>query len=402
MWDIESGVFRERIELHKGFTPTNVLHPPTYLNKVLIASEEGELQLWNVRSRRCVYTFKSIRSLITRGTTITAIAHSSAVDVIALGTSTGQIIVLNIREDVVLATFKHASNDGGVTALSFRSEDGAGGVPLLASGSGSGTIVFWDLQNAKLHSKLTHGHDGGVVSAAFLPRQPVLVTSGRDNAVKQWLLDTVDGSARLLRCRQGHTSPPSSISFYGGMTVATTADGVDSEKNCQLLSGGSDRTLRLFHTARPEHAVEFSQGSIQKRAKQLGIDARALKLPPVVAVTSSDARHRFWGNVLTAHENHDAAYVWSFHNRRLCGSGKKRGDRHKRPLALRPGNESGNVTCVAISLCGNMGIVGTSSGSIFKYNLQSGKLRGSIRGHDADVTGVAVAELNRIDRKSVV
>jgi hypothetical protein len=36
-----------------GFTATLILHPATYLNKVLVASSEGDVQLWNIRTQ-CV------------------------------------------------------------------------------------------------------------------------------------------------------------------------------------------------------------------------------------------------------------------------------------------------------------------------------------------------------------
>lgn len=38
--------------LEGGFMPTALAHPPTYLNKVLVGSEGGALQLWNVRTGR--------------------------------------------------------------------------------------------------------------------------------------------------------------------------------------------------------------------------------------------------------------------------------------------------------------------------------------------------------------
>ena len=38
--------------LEGGFVPTALAHPPTYLNKVVIGSEGGALQLWNVRTGR--------------------------------------------------------------------------------------------------------------------------------------------------------------------------------------------------------------------------------------------------------------------------------------------------------------------------------------------------------------
>lgn len=38
--------------LEGGFIPTALAHPPTYLNKVVVGSEGGALQLWNVRMGR--------------------------------------------------------------------------------------------------------------------------------------------------------------------------------------------------------------------------------------------------------------------------------------------------------------------------------------------------------------
>lgn len=40
--------------LEGGFVPSALAHPPTYLNKVVVGSENGSLQLWNVRSGRLV------------------------------------------------------------------------------------------------------------------------------------------------------------------------------------------------------------------------------------------------------------------------------------------------------------------------------------------------------------
>ena len=38
------------IEFSPKFTAVSILHPATYLNKALIGSQQGELQLWNTRT----------------------------------------------------------------------------------------------------------------------------------------------------------------------------------------------------------------------------------------------------------------------------------------------------------------------------------------------------------------
>ena len=40
------------LQLPEGFTPTCMAHPDTYLNKVLVGSQEGKLQLWNFSSSK--------------------------------------------------------------------------------------------------------------------------------------------------------------------------------------------------------------------------------------------------------------------------------------------------------------------------------------------------------------
>ena len=47
------------------FEITAMLHPITYLNKILFASKQGGMQLWNIKTSGLIYTFKSFNSPIT-------------------------------------------------------------------------------------------------------------------------------------------------------------------------------------------------------------------------------------------------------------------------------------------------------------------------------------------------
>lgn len=40
-----------------SFQVTVVMHPSTYLNKILFGSKQGSLQLWNIKQNKLVYTF---------------------------------------------------------------------------------------------------------------------------------------------------------------------------------------------------------------------------------------------------------------------------------------------------------------------------------------------------------
>lgn len=69
------------ITLHDRLTCA--LHPHTYLNKILLAFEDGSMQLWNLKSKELVYNFKGW------GSPIRALEQSPALDVVAVGLHDG-------------------------------------------------------------------------------------------------------------------------------------------------------------------------------------------------------------------------------------------------------------------------------------------------------------------------
>ena len=52
-WSIVMTALYSSIELGASYHATAMLHPETYLNKVVVANATGGLQLWNIRTR-CV------------------------------------------------------------------------------------------------------------------------------------------------------------------------------------------------------------------------------------------------------------------------------------------------------------------------------------------------------------
>lgn len=62
---------------------------------------------------------------------------------------------------------------------------------------------------------LQDAHDGPLTSLYFFPGEPLLMSGAADNSLKQWLFDSMDGTARLLRFRSGHSAPPTCLKFYG-------------------------------------------------------------------------------------------------------------------------------------------------------------------------------------------
>lgn len=66
------------ISLGENFTPTCLMHPDTYLNKVIVGSEEGPLQLWNISTKKKLYDFKGWES------SVRCCVSSPALDMVAI------------------------------------------------------------------------------------------------------------------------------------------------------------------------------------------------------------------------------------------------------------------------------------------------------------------------------
>ena len=107
-----------------------------------------------------------------------------------------------------------------------------------------------------------------------------------------------------------------------------------------------------------------------------------LLLPPLLLPPCCcpwQVRERDWANVITCHEGAPAAYTWRLQHFTL-------GDAVLRPPPD-PSNsqqqqqqqqqQAAAVTAVALSPCGNYGLVGTAAGRVDRYNMQSGLHRGT-------------------------
>lgn len=84
------------INLGSNFHPTCLSHPNTYLNKILVGSSSGKLQLWNIRTGSLIMNFKGYSS------GITTIEQTPSVDVMAIGLADGTVDIMNLKYDEVV------------------------------------------------------------------------------------------------------------------------------------------------------------------------------------------------------------------------------------------------------------------------------------------------------------
>ncbi|XP_061656643.1 WD repeat-containing protein 36 [Syngnathoides biaculeatus] len=370
VWDVRGGDAYLQLNFDPAtFDVSAMMHPSTYLNKVLLGSSQGALQLWNLKTSKLLYTFAGWSA------GVTALQQSPAVDVVGVGTATGRIIIHNIRLDETLMSF--TQDWGPITSLAFRTD----GAPTLAAGSPQGHVTLWDLERREPAAQLRHAHRTAV-SASFVHGEPLLVTNGADNAIKVWILDQEGGGARLLRNRQGHSAPPTTVRHY------------DNEgKN--ILSAGQDGTLQSFSSVHERLNKNLGHGSVnkkkeqKKKKKKMGQSYEELRLPAITALASATARRADWDGIVACHRGRLATTTWNY---RRCTMGAH----HLRP----PRGDDAVATAVDITSCGNFALVGSSCGRVDVYNLQSGLHRGCYgdeeKAHSGAVRGVAADALNQL------
>eukprot|EP00357_Protocruzia_adherens_P000269 CAMPEP_0114977970 /NCGR_PEP_ID=MMETSP0216-20121206/3543_1 /TAXON_ID=223996 /ORGANISM="Protocruzia adherens, Strain Boccale" /LENGTH=617 /DNA_ID=CAMNT_0002339107 /DNA_START=308 /DNA_END=2161 /DNA_ORIENTATION=- len=189
-----------------------------------------------------------------------------------------------------------------------------------------------------------------------------------------WIFDELDGSGRLLKHREGHSEAPNKVRFYG-----------NDARN--ILSSSEDGTFRDFSLLHEDQNLEMSY---KKMAKPIKRGNPNLQLPPISDFAFSTYRDRDWDNVISCHRRHRFPYLWSRENHVISQT----------PLQV--GRDvSGVTSAVAVSLCGNFGVVATDKGQIHKFNMQSGLHRGLFGGndrsqcHSAIITGLEVDALNK-------
>lgn len=369
------------LRIPKSFgTIRNIIHPQTYLNKLAIVAESTIL-LYNIRTGRLLFTSEEFDS------PITTIECSPVLDVVGVGTASGDVHLYHLRQGRIMFTMNAGER---VTAMTFRTD----GQPILGVGTAAGNLLFYHLDTKKRIHIIRDAHReaaGGVSNIQFFNGQPIFVTNGGDNFLSEYVFDptviysntqnsadsvnaAIASPPRLLRSRGGHSLPPTQIHF------------TDEEAH-HMLSVSRDQSLWSFSLRKDAQNHEFSQR--EKRTDSKGKKKSGLlgsmkdKFPEITSVTYQASKQGRWDNIITSHKDLTYAHTWDA-KRGIVGA-------HRLHTS-----DGGLVKTVALSGCGNFGLVGSSLGGVAVYNMQSGILRKKFAGHSQSVTGIAVDNLNRV------
>lgn len=346
-------------------------HPPTYLNKVVVALTDG-IAIVNVRTGKVLF-----RQEVAVG--VSCIEPAPVLDVVALGTVHGKVYLYHLKKACVLAEID-AANGAGVTSISFRSD----GTPHFVASLNNGDMFFYDLNRMTRVHHLRNAHQecyGGVARVSFLAGQSILVSNGGDNLLKEYVFDptlSTSNSAivsppRILRSRGGHSAPPTTIEF------------AQEDKTHFLYLASRDRSFWSLSLRKDAQAQEMSQRAPKLKDKKRTAGAVLQireKLPEITCIALSQAREGEWANIVTVHAQEPFARTWDSLTKRLTA------------MQLHTPDQ-GMASLVCVSQCGNFGLVGSANGQIAAYNLQLGVMRKKYVLHKKAVTGIAIDGMNR-------
>ena len=341
-----------------GYQVSALIHMPTYTNKMLIAGSDGSLELWNINAGKRIYQFTSVH----KGSQITCLAASPAIDVAGIGYADGTVQIINLKSDEIVMTLLQTEH-GAVSSMAFRADYTEG---MLVTGTVSGDLIIWDLSKRSIHSLLRSVHPKGVGSLAFLDTLPLLVSSGTcDNAISIHFFDKPDGGCRLLKERRGFTTDLQFLLPYG-----------DND----LIVAGDNGEVGRVNLIQSQQNKVWSQSSLscQTPGKNSMMPWRFRNLshlPKIVSIGhtgESKMRHFDWPSIVTAHEGIAEAYVWSAHQQALVTR------LLMIPRKATTGSRPPALTAVAVSPCGNYAVVGNADGELHRFNLQSCYHRGLI------------------------
>jgi WD40 repeat protein/beta-lactamase regulating signal transducer with metallopeptidase domain len=197
---------------------------PTSKTLAVTGPKVAGVMLWDIESGQL------LRRIAPRLDNLTAVAFTPDGKKLALGTSTGDLILCQLptgKEEQRVA----ATDRGAVDQIVFT-KDGARAAVVVnrdAEGESAGRndVTFWDVWTRAMHDGPAFAHNGRVHAVAFDPTETKVLTAGHDGQIYEWDLAT----GRRTQALHGHREAV--------VNLVTAADG-------KALVSAGDHVAKLW------------------------------------------------------------------------------------------------------------------------------------------------------------
>jgi WD40 repeat protein len=275
IWEPDTGSRLHELTGHTAAVTSITWHPSG--DKLVSSSADGTIWIWNTRSG------VPMQKVMKSPSGIMAIAFDHAGKYLAAAAGDGTCFVLDAETLKELAAVKE--HRGSVRTVTWHPT-----APLLATGGDDREIVFWNVEENKLHGQLTS--DAAVLSLDWSPDGKQLASGGDDFKVVIWDLARKEPHLQLL----GHSDLVKAVSW--------STDGL------RLATSSVDGTLRIWDTEVGAEAMTLRGHDKAIDDVDWGSDGMRL------ASASEDATVRIW-NAFTGYEDQRSKDLLPVLNRRI-------------------------------------------------------------------------------------
>ncbi|SCO68045.1 U3 small nucleolar RNA-associated protein 21, putative [Plasmodium vivax] len=414
---------------HSDVEIRSVIHPPGYINKVIILTSENKIYLYNVNKEKIIHEYSALQSIhLSSEKDVKVITLTTKKDQLCVVTSTNELHIINTERDELVYSKNIHMNEDKITCVQFYNYSFNGeSMSVILVGTQLGKVIMID-PNSSNYFILRDAHD--CVKAILIPPQSggYLFTVGqRDNKINLLNLHKSTFTLDVMKRRNSCVGRINNVKY------------LDDEKFKIIVSAneGNKRegNLYILNPHCPEQNKDFSWN------KKINLIDRT-----IIDFDINPNRHYDWNNILVCVRDSPRVYLASSYkkvidnvflalpNDIISGASKERMQRRgkgaakgrgqgvepraddDKPNGVREGlfdwihnlsnqaqqspreskeeeykifedynehhsdleedqKEIGrrrkSATSVLISTCGHIGIVGYSDGEIHSFNMQS-------------------------------
>lgn len=251
-----------------------------------------------------------------------------------------------------------AGHFGDVDAVAMREN-------IVVTGSEDATVKVWNRNSGKLQHTLV-GHTAGVTGVVIT--EDTIISSSQDSTIRFWDLATGE-EKRIL---EEHTAAVNAIALSKDETILVSGSGDETIKVWDLTTEEAPKTFKghagsIYSVAISDNNQMIVSGSGDKTVKIWALDREK----PLKTLVDEKLSHR------------------------LTDQAIKKQAKSKKPKKVKPSQLSheASVDSLVISNRNNQEfiITGSSDNLIKVWDLKTGELKRTLRGHDSSVRDLAVA-----------